>query len=205
MPAKFYLDTNGSARHAAGAIEILRSDQSTTDLTKVPGAMYGIFRPASPPYAPQYRTPQVDYMSFAGNCALFMMGTSQELLDALDAASPGELERGLGHIAPGGGIRSDRPEFAINDYAVWFVRRKAGGLATPLGTVGGENKTVACIASLSQYWGLTENNPFGGKDTWGNWSYLTHPEHADGVYEHGFDIGMLRDVLWGAHGTDPWY
>jgi hypothetical protein len=163
MPGEFYLDTDGSAQDPANAIAILRSNRSTTDLSSL----------ADPN----------GYVVLAGNHALLMMGTTEELLGALVQAA----RRGVRHIAPGGS----------GDTVVWYVRRKAGGLETPLGTVGGETKTVACIASLELYWGLRRNDP---SQIAGQWYPL-----VDDVYTYGIDLDTLRGVLERGREVDPWY
>jgi hypothetical protein len=163
MPGEFYLDTDGSAQDPANAIAILRSNRSTTDLSSLADGN--------------------GYVVLAGNQALLMMGTTEELLDAVGQAAEG----GVKHIAPG----------ADGDSVVWYVRRKAGGLETPLGTVGGETKTVACIASLELYWGLRQNDP---SQIAGQWYPL-----SDQTYTYGIDLDTLRSVVRRGRGVDPWY
>jgi hypothetical protein len=106
-----------------------------------------------------------------GTTALLMMGTTSELQEALEAA----YTAGLKYITSG------------SDMVIWYVRRKAGW----------EKKTVACIASLSQYWGLAQNDP---NQVPGQWYPLLENHISSGV---GLDT--LPDVVERGRGVETWY
>jgi hypothetical protein len=156
MPAEFYIDRNGSTKGPGAAIEILRGDYSTIDLT-------GLWDGSN------------NQLRLSGTDALLMMGTTAELQQALYAAKSQDV---ISVAIPG------------EDKVIWYVRRRAGL----------ETKTVASLASLSQYWALVQDDP---RLVPGGWYQLYEGLELTG---YALDLGILADwMLPRARGVTAWY
>jgi hypothetical protein len=111
--------------------------------------------------------------------ALLMNGTTDELQASLDAAK----SQGIKHILIPG-----------DDMVFWYFRRRVYTKAKPI------SKTVASLASLSQYWGLDVNDPRQLLYPGGGW-YTLWDATASSI-----DVWDLAyNVLERARGVDPWY
>jgi len=105
--------------------------------------------------------------------------TTDELQASLDAAR----NQGIRYILIPG-----------DDMVFWYFRRRVQTMQGPI------SKTVASLASLSQYWGLDVNDPRQHPYPGGGW-YTLWDATASSI-----DVWDLAyNILERARGVDPWY
>ena len=119
------------------------------------------------------------WLHLRGTDALFMQGTTDELQQAFGAAR----NQGLLYVVIPG-----------DDMVCWFVRRKVTAWPEIVMT-----KTVACVASLSQYWGMTSNNPQELTGAFADWYKLCDYSMA------AIDVAEFpNNVLERGRGVNEW-
>jgi hypothetical protein len=163
MSVDFYYDNSGAARIATVAIATLRNDNYARH------SFAELWSPNPVPSWAQLNSPTGD--------AFLMMGTTEELRDALAAAK----NQGAMYIQ------------VPRDYiALWYLRRKSGTFT----------KTVVSVAPLRRYWGLDNNDPAQIHAQYGYWYRLWDYEQ----YDTALDLAEIaNNALFNGQGVDAWY